>query len=276
VDTVTILRSLWRLRVAVCIVAALAIVIGWMAAYRLSFPPERRAYSVGVASVSILVDTPKSQLVDVDPEGSDTLASRANVLSNLMVDGSIKNLIAHRAGLPADKVIASTATDAAAAPPKLHAGSHSLTTSMALTSDNAELPIIRVQTQAPDVPQAIRLANAAVAALGEYLDSRAVAETISDARRLRVRPMGTAQGHTAMRGPGRMLAIAAALLVFLAGCALILVMSALIRGWRVSVTLEEELFEDFERDDGSGVLAFDEPPASYGAAAEKPRRAAVR
>ena len=44
----------------------------------------------------------------------------------------------------------------------------------------AELPIIKVQTQAPDVSQAIRLANAAVEGLSDYLDTKAADESITD------------------------------------------------------------------------------------------------
>jgi hypothetical protein len=251
-ETVTILRSLWRYRLAVGAVALIAILIGWMVAYRLSLPPERRAYSVGIASASILVDTPKSQVVEVDPEGSDTIAARASVLSNLMVDGEIKGIIAKHSRLPADKIVASTQAAAAADPPPLDAESLALTTSLATTSDMSDLPIIRVQTQAPDVRRAIELANASVAALGEYLDSKAVDETVPDARRLRVRALGTAQGHTAMRGPSRVLAIVVALLVLVAGCALILITSALARAWRTAAAFDK---------DGRGAIAFTfDPP----------------
>jgi hypothetical protein len=238
VETVTILRSLWRHRVAVCMVAVLAIGIGWMVAYRPSLPPESRAYSVGVATAGILIDTPQSQVVAVDPEGSETLAARANVLSNLMVDGEIKSVIAKRVGLSPDQLVASTQSAAAADPPPLDARSHAITTSLAVTSDLSELPIIRVQTQAPDVRQAIALANAAVTSVSEYLDSKAVAETIPDARRLRVRALGTAQGHEALRGPGRVLGLAAAIFVFLAGCGLILAASGLIRTWRTAAAFD--------------------------------------
>jgi hypothetical protein len=268
VETVTILRTLWCHRVAVCLVAVVAIVIGWMAAYHPSFPPERRAYSVGMASTGILIDTPKSQVVEVDPEGAETLAARANVLSNLMVDGEIKSVIARRAGLRPEQIIATTATAAAANPPPLHAGSHVLTTSLAITSDMSEIPIIRVEAQAPDVRQAIALANASVAAVSEYVDSKAVAETISDARRLRVRPLGTAQGHTAMRGPSRVLALAAALLVLVVGCGLILVTSALVRTWRTAAAFDRS-FGGADATAGAG-FAFEPPRTSAVDSASEP------
>ncbi len=271
-DSVTILRALWRRRIQVCLVALVAITTGWMLAYRISFPPERRSYDVGVATASILVDTPKSQLVAIDPKGSDTLASRANVLVNLMVDGEIKDAIARRVGLPPKQLIASTQSNGDAGPvTPLNARSHAFTTSVALTSDMAELPIIRVQTQAPDVQQAIKLANAAVAGLGDYLDSKAADETVAYKRRLRVRALGTALGKEAARGPGRMMALAVAVFVFLAGCALMLAVSALVRGWRAAAASEQELGDDEATTD-----AFSDDEAAEEPAWSARRRAAAK
>jgi hypothetical protein len=240
-EIVPILRELWHRRILVAAVAAFAILIGASLSYHLGFPPKRRNYEVGVASASILVDTPKSQVVEVAPNGSEMLASRANVLANLMVDGEMKNAIAQKAGLPVRKILAFSETAAAANPaPPLNAQAYAYTTSIARTSDMNELPIIRVQTQAPDVAHALALANAAVAGLGEYLDSKATTESVPDARRLRVRALGTAQGQIGVRGTGRTMGVMLALLTFVVGCGLILTISALVRGWRAASVLEQE------------------------------------
>ena len=147
-------------------------------------------------------------------------------------------------------------------PPTLDAQSRAYSTSVALTSDMAELPIIRVQTQAPDVAEAIKLANAAVEGLGEYLDSRAADESISESRRLRVRPLGTAQGHVAARGPSRVMGLAIAFVLFVVGCALILAASALVRGWRTAAALDKELeaFDGFRDDEAFRPREWSEQP----------------
>jgi hypothetical protein len=244
VESVTILRDLWRRRVLVALIALVAIFSGWLLAFQPSFPLKSRSYTVGIATASVLVDTPRSQVVEIEPKGSETLAARAAVLANLMVDGEIKSAIVRRVGLTPRQVVASSQSqnDAEPAPP-LTARSRAITTSVALTSDMAELPIVRVQTQAPDVRQAIELANAAVAGLAEYLDSKATDESISDSRRLRVRPLGTAQGHASTRGPGRMMGLLVAIVVFVAGCAMLLALSALVRGWHAAVAIEQSLAE---------------------------------
>jgi hypothetical protein len=240
VTSVTILRELWRYRALVCVVAVLALAGGWMLAFGASFPPKTRAYKVGVASASVLVDTPTSQVVEVAPKGSETLGARANVLANLLVDGNVKDSIAHRMGLPSKSLIATAPTGQTGKSTALGPRSYALTTNVVVTPDLADLPIVRIQTQAPDVGQALKLANTSIAALNSYLDSQAAAQTVSPTRRLRVRALGPAQGHEAARGTGRLMAAAVVILLFAAGCAAILGFSAVVKGWRLAVSSEHE------------------------------------
>ena len=123
----------------------------------------------------------------------------------------------------------------------LTARSFAITTKVALTSDMAALPIIRIETQAPDVSRAIKLANAAVDGLSGYLDAKAADETVPDRRRLRVRALGTAQGHEATRGPSRMMGFAIAVFAFFVGCGALLAMTALARDWREAEAIEQGL-----------------------------------
>ena len=106
-EAITILRELWRLRYLVFLGAILALAIALMTAYRISLAPpklESRQYHVGVASARVLVDTPDSQVVDLNPKGADALSSRASLLANLMASSPVKTIIARdagRAGQPA-------------------------------------------------------------------------------------------------------------------------------------------------------------------------------
>jgi hypothetical protein len=245
VELVTILRELWRLRILVVLVALAAVGMGYAVAYQVSFPPQSRSYTVGIATARILVDTPESQVVEVAPKGSETLGARANVLANLMVDGELKAAIAERAGVPPSKLVA--AAESAGGPEAvkpLTRDSLALTTGVVVNTDLAELPIIKVEAQAPDTQKAIALANAAVEGLSDYLDEKATTEEVGDSRRLRVSGLGSAQGHDAARGPGRVMGLAVVIFLFVAGCAAILVLSAVIRGWRLAVALEQDLAPD--------------------------------
>jgi capsular polysaccharide biosynthesis protein len=240
VDSVTILRTLWRSRVLVAVVAVVAVLASCALAFD-PVPPKTKGYTVGIATARILIDTPRSQVVEVEPKGSETLGSRASVLANLMIDGQLEADIAKRAGLNPKKLIA--VTQAAGGPetaPTLSRDSFSLTTGVLMNSDLAQLPIIKIETQAPTPQQAAKLANASVEALSDYLDQKAATENIADARRLRVSGLGPAEVREAQRGPGMMMGLGIAIIVFVAGCTGILMLTALKRSWREAVAREQD------------------------------------
>jgi hypothetical protein len=253
VDSVTILLELSRRKLLVALALLAAIAVGWIVAFKPSFPPESRRYEVGIATARVLVDTPRSQFVAVAPKGSETLGERAKVLASLMVDGEVKDIIAKHAGLRSNQLIAIGQTGDEGEAAALGRDDFALKTGVVVTSDQAELPILRVEAQAPDPQRAAKLADAAVAGLGEYLDSKAAGEPVSQTRRLRVAGLGPAQAHAAARGPGQLLGLGAAILVFVTGCGAILVLSAMVRGWRTAVDLEEA----FSAEDAAFASFFD-------------------
>jgi len=252
-ETVKILRELWRRRIAVSALAALAILLGLVLMYQFALPPQSRQYQVGVASTRILVDTPKSQFVEVAPLGAETLGQRANVLAALMAEGDLKAAIAQRAGLtPADLLAVSESAEESqtVSPTDLRASDiHLLRTRVVRDSNGGQLPIIEVETQAPDSAGATRLVNAAVTGVSEYLDSKAAGEQIADRRRLKVSSLGINPGRLVVRGPGLLIGAGAGILAFLLGCAAILAVSALSRNWREAEAQELDARDDV---DGAG------------------------
>jgi hypothetical protein len=241
-DTVTVLRDLWRIRVAVLCVWLLALLAGTAVLYKISFPPQlqTRKYDVGIATTSILIDTPSSQVVDVAPKGSDSLGVRANLIASLMVDGDVEALIARTAGLnPNDLVgiVTSAQAQGPVAKPK-DPRAPVLTTRVLTDNDGLELPLIQIEAQAANAAAAAKLASAAVSGLRDYLDSKAAAQRIPDAQRLQVTGLGVMQARTAARGPKDIFALAAVLFVFGFGCASILGVKALVRAWRAAVASE--------------------------------------
>jgi hypothetical protein len=270
-EAVTILRELWRRRVLVALVAFAAVLVGFLLAYRVGFPPEPRKYEVGLATARVLVDTPQSQVIRVDPKGSDTLGLRASVLANLMVEGEAKDAIARRAGLKPKKLKAvsasATSVDESGSEPQPVSTAfpddpdvHMIRTRVITNPDGEQLPIIETDVQSPDAASATKLANATVTGLTDYLDKRAAAdEDVDERRRLRVSGLGSAQATVAARGPGRAVAAAAAIVIFLAGCAIILLVSALARSWRAAEVSEQAETIDLAPDDTpSEDFAFDE------------------
>jgi hypothetical protein len=237
---VMILRLLWRRRALLACAAVLATLAGGATIYRAGWPPESRQYRVGIAEASVLVDTPRSQVVEITPKGSDTLGVRASLLANLMLEGELKDSIAQRAGLRPDQLDARREGSVEPAPPPAVEGrrAHVLSARVLINTEGERLPIIEIEAQAPDPRQAAAVANAAVGGLRVYLDFKALVDRVRDDRRLRVSLLGPPQARAVARGPRRILGVAVALLVFGAGCAAIVGCAGLARAWRAAA--EEE------------------------------------
>ena len=123
------------------------------------------------------------------------------------------------------------------------------------------MPIISVETQAPDARRAAALADASVAVLKTHLASVAGLDDVPAARRVVIRQLDPASASVERRGPGPALAIVASLMIFLLACGTLLALSWLVRVWRngpeleataaqdaVFVDWEEELAEDEDRE----------------------------
>ena len=214
---------------------AIALMVGVAVAFRLP-SLESRQDKVGVATVRVLVDTPTPQIVDIAPKGSETLGARTTLLASLMVDGVVKDSIARRAGLEPSELQSDTSVGTGEPPAKRpDPGEYGLATRVILSGSGDPLPIIEIETQGPDAAAAGNLANAAVAGLRDYLDTQAAETPI--ARRLKVGGLAPAQAGTVVRGPGGAMAVIVTLVLFAVGCALLLLVRAVARDWRVVAAL---------------------------------------
>lgn len=239
-DTVTILRDLWRLRLAVVVIAVLAVLAGMALVFKLP-SLESRKYEVGVATARILVDTPSSQVVEVAPKGSDSLGVRANLLASLMADGVVKSAIAERAGLAPEKLVGITEAATEPGPVAKPAGPRDfvLTTRVLMNTGGEQLPIIEIDAQAPDRAAAAKLGGAAIEGLSDYLDSTAALQQVKDADRLKVSGLGAPQAVTEIRGPSSMMAIVAVIFIFALGCAALLGVRTLVAALRAASAREQ-------------------------------------
>ena len=254
-DLVTNLRELWRRRIYVAAALALALIVGGLMVFKVSPSGiEKRQYYVGVASARILVDTPDSQVVDLDPRGAEVLAARASLLANVLATGSVKSMVAQSAGLPGEKLaaVARSSIDPTAPPPAGQGAAPRVPKDgYSLISDADEtLPIISIDTQAPTAKQAAKLADSTVVGLQTYLKSVASKQEIPGARQIVVSQMGPAQSTTTLRGPRRITALAAVIVIFLVSCAAILIVAGLGRTWRRAAVTDDVVLERFDADDG--------------------------
>jgi hypothetical protein len=259
---ITILRTLWHRRALVALAAALSIVAGIVAAYHVTLPAKltSRQYTVAVGQARFLIDTGESQVLTVspaataNPAGPGDLAGRANLLANLIPTSPVKAAIAKRAGIrAADLTIVGPPSPATAAAPA--PGPSPLEASQAAKANDrtantvtitvpgapdSPLPVISVQTQSPREETAARLANATVAGLQYFLASVPEAQTIPEARKIVLRPLGTAQVGTTVHGPRRLYALLLPLVLFTLACAAIVFVPYVVRAWREIVAPERE------------------------------------
>ena len=240
-ELVKILREVWSQKRLVAIVLIVAALTGLLLAYHPAFPPQSRQYRVSIASSNILVDTSNSQVVDVGEHGPDLpiLAGRANLLGNLMTAGPLKNAIAKRGGISPDDLVvvppANAETPGVAPVPVKTSQSGKVPDAEAIIltlSTDSTLPILHVVAQAPDPDTARKLSGGTIVELQNYLGSVAASQKIPRAHQLVMRQFGTPVVGTATRGLPRSLALAAAMIVALLGCAAIVGGSWFIRSWR--------------------------------------------
>jgi hypothetical protein len=119
-----------------------------------------------------------------------------------------------------------------------------------------ELPIIALSAQAPTAAGAASLASAAVAALQQFMNTKALSEGIRDANRLRVSGMGVPEATIQARGASPMVVFLVMVIVFLVGCAAILGVQAVVRGWRHAAEFERET-ADLESEPDAPAFADD-------------------
>jgi hypothetical protein len=239
-ELLPILDVLWSRRWLVALGAVLAIAVAVAMDYRVSLgaPPQvhSKQYKVGLAAADVLIDTPTSSVAALDPTGSGQLVYRAQLLANLMATAPVELRIARDAGVPPEQLITNApasgglplvpnplATAAAALKPS---NTYSLT-----VVAQQKLPIIALSTQAPDAASAARLANSAVKALGDYLNTIAAQEGIPASSRPVVTSLGAAQSGEALRGPGRIKGLVVGFVVFVLFCSAIVVITGLSRRW---------------------------------------------
>jgi hypothetical protein len=240
-ELVRTLRELWRRKGLVALVLIASVLLGFLLAFRPGVPPKSRQYEVSLAASDILIDTSNSQVVAVGGRAPDlpTLASRANLLGNLMTSGPLKDSIADRAGIPPDKLVVVPPPNpnnpgvapAPVKPPASKGVPDSEAVVLTLSTDET-LPILHTIAQAPNLETANRLSRATIGGLRTYLGSVAAAQDIPTARQLVIRKFGAPLAGDAKRGLPRRYALAAMIIVALLGCGAILGGSWFIRSWK--------------------------------------------
>jgi hypothetical protein len=240
-EVVLMLRELWRRRWLVLASGLLALAIGLLMTYKVSppFKLQSRAYTVGIASTTAMLDTPSSQVVDLGGQNDDVAASagslpgRAALLASVLTISPLKDRIAKTAGIDPRTLIAGS--PGATGSPAAAVGSISAKSRDAsiLTVTLFEgLPMLGVNATARDEATAARLTNGAIKVLLAHVNELANADGVPAERRLVIRQLGEARVATAKHGPSRKLAAIGVVFIFAVLCATILMVSWIRTRWK--------------------------------------------
>ena len=183
----------------------------------------------------VVLDTPKSQTLDIQPDGADTLDWRAGLLADVMGTDESREDIAKRMGIDAGDLVVTapylSVPDVPVALPRAALDAAAVTPQPYEVAIQARtlLPIIGIDARAPSRDEAARLATSAAEALG----GRAASNT-GYVQKLVIEPIGPAHAKEIVNGPRRMIAVIVAALLFGFWCACIALIDGLSRRRRHS------------------------------------------
>jgi hypothetical protein len=234
VEIVDILRVLLRARLLVVAGALPAIVVGIFAGFQISLAPpkiESRREVTGVAVARLQVDTAPSAVTNARSQDIGVLGTQARLLADFMATDEVKARVARIAAIPVAKLVvigpsmlepivpsplAKRASEAAATAREPYV----LTVGAGLGS---ELPIITIETAAPDRRSAGLLAVAGVKGLVDSVSSLGT----PGARRLVVRQLGAPRAASKASASTLPVAIVLTLALLVMWCGVIVVAKGL-------------------------------------------------
>ena len=221
-EVVAVLRLLWRRRLLVVLGALLAAGAGLLVGG--SPVPDS-----GFAATRVAIDTPRSQLVTAAPLGSDSLPWRATLLATLLGTESARERVARDAGIRTDELamveLELTAPPVAASLPRAAVKASNATTEPYVLTVHTDdvLPIIEIETRAPDRAGAARLAAAAV----EALQAGASPRDTPELQGLSIERISAIEAIVIPGGAGRKRLAAVAMVVFVLWCSALTLIPAI-------------------------------------------------
>jgi hypothetical protein len=216
---------LWRRRIAVAVGALLAIAATVALIHR-----GAGAAPTASSLTLVLIDTPKSLVVDAKARGADTIYTRAQLVAGLIADDDAKAEIARRARLrPSELAIAGPGS---AAPPSVITPLAEQATTVAKPTQPylvsvevaPSLPIISIDANAPRRDEAVKLGRAAV----DTLPSVARVAP-GGGNRVVINQLGQPLIQTHVPGHGRAKAVIGGMMFFILWCLGCVVFDGMIR-----------------------------------------------
>jgi capsular polysaccharide biosynthesis protein len=234
-----IIKILWDRKGLLLLIALVALAAGFMTMFHVSpSGVSKRSYVYGSAQTQILIDSPRSSLLDLNQE-TGPLATRAAVYAAFMRSNAITDAIAKEMGVQPGQVVAqgpfTTAGGTQNIPRPAEARANEVRgeadTYRLVFDAQQDLPIVTVYSQAPTGELAIKLANATVKATRDYVDNQETSVNVPAAAKTSIRELGPATGGDVQAGEKPLLAFMAVLAVFILGCVLVVAFTGLRRSY---------------------------------------------
>ena len=237
-DLVRIIVTLWQRRVWVAVVAVIAFAGAMVNVYHVGLAPpslEKKSIEFGAAETQIMVDTPNSALVRLSDD-IVTLGSRASIFSSFLSSEPVQKAISKEAGIPEGVIAVSASTGT---PGQTQSGKESTADQRAnelireglgysvTFAARPQLPVIVINTQAPNGEQAVKLADAAAAGVRNFVTETQDEQKIAPGARMVVRQLGSAAGGTVNEGASKLFTMLIFTALFIIGCVLVVVCSSL-------------------------------------------------
>lgn len=240
---------------AVGVIIALAAAV--LSTHRLQgFMLKPKSLQYSAASTQVFIDSPSTVLGNVNP-ATTQLTTVATLDANFMTSPTMLDLIAKKVGLSGNQLEASGPTSSL---PRAIVEPTAVQRNVELTgettpyrldySNNPNLPIVGIATQAPTTQQAIGLANAAASGLAQYVTNLQDQSGVPSHQRVIIRELGQAHGHVVNGGTSKKLAFMAFVAVFFLWCVLLLGSRRFRKSWQQSGALYAA-----EHEPGGGVVA---------------------
>lgn len=214
------------------------------------FPPGFKSDSLemGSASTHVLIDTPRSALLDrrQDVTSLQGLSDRTLLLGNIIAREPVREFIAKRAGIPMQTLQITPPLTPRQPRAPVDADTQKSASDILRSNDeyrlsieaNPTVPLLDIYAQTGDAATAAVLANAAVDGLRNYLTELARERNTPLADQIRLVQLGRAQGESINEGVGIQVALLAFIVVFAMSSATVVFLARIRQGWQVAVLAE--------------------------------------
>jgi hypothetical protein len=265
-----ILNTLSRVKLLVAAVAAVAVLAAISTSYRITTGGlVSRSHAYGAAQTQVLIDSPRSSLIDLSQETA-ALASRAAVYAEFMRSNAVKAYIGRAVHVPAAAIVTSGPFTAAGGTQNIPRPSEARSNEVRTEQDQyrlvfdyqQDLPMVSVYAQAPTAQGAIRLARGTVTGVQAYIADLERQTHVPANAKTQVRELGSPDGGWVTAGVNPIMMVLAFVAVMIAGCFAIVMLAGMrerAHARRPVAETGDELFDDAEELDLDEELGFGRP-----------------